>query len=193
VLHYGKPGTGLELTAGMTFTIEPMINAGRREVRLLPTLDGGHQDQSCRRSGTHDLSGHGLRMLTWARASIYPPPRPLERRGKVLDHTADWPYLMAAPSPSKRRIFPICSGSPGCGTSCCRCFAVDEAVEIWFATGRLGRHYSARPGCATRQVRDDLALWLSAATDAASCTEFGHRHHGALRERLRDGNRYREF
>jgi methionyl aminopeptidase len=36
VLHYGKPGTGLELEAGMTFTIEPMINAGRREVRLLP-------------------------------------------------------------------------------------------------------------------------------------------------------------
>src|SRR4030081_2116066 len=36
VLHYGKPGTGIELTAGMTFTIEPMINAGRREVRLLP-------------------------------------------------------------------------------------------------------------------------------------------------------------
>jgi len=36
VLHYGKPGTGFELTAGMTFTIEPMINAGRRDVRLLP-------------------------------------------------------------------------------------------------------------------------------------------------------------
>ena len=36
VLHYGKPDTGLELTAGMTFTIEPMINAGRRDVRLLP-------------------------------------------------------------------------------------------------------------------------------------------------------------
>ena len=36
VLHYGKPGTGLELNAGMTFTIEPMINAGRRDVRLLP-------------------------------------------------------------------------------------------------------------------------------------------------------------
>jgi methionyl aminopeptidase len=35
VLHYGKPGTGLELVAGMTFTIEPMINAGRRDVRLL--------------------------------------------------------------------------------------------------------------------------------------------------------------
>ena len=36
VLHYGEPGTGLTLQPGMTFTIEPMINAGRRHVRLLP-------------------------------------------------------------------------------------------------------------------------------------------------------------
>ena len=36
VLHYGRPGTGLELTPGMTFTIEPMLNAGRPAVRLLP-------------------------------------------------------------------------------------------------------------------------------------------------------------
>jgi methionyl aminopeptidase len=35
VLHYGRPGTGLELQPGMTFTIEPMINAGRKEVKLL--------------------------------------------------------------------------------------------------------------------------------------------------------------
>jgi methionyl aminopeptidase len=36
VLHYGKPDTGMELEAGMTFTIEPMINAGKKNVRLLP-------------------------------------------------------------------------------------------------------------------------------------------------------------
>ena len=36
VLHYGTRGTGLELQAGMTFTIEPMVNVGRRHVRLLP-------------------------------------------------------------------------------------------------------------------------------------------------------------
>lgn len=36
VLHYGEPGTGTELRAGMTFTIEPMVNAGRRHVKLLP-------------------------------------------------------------------------------------------------------------------------------------------------------------
>jgi methionyl aminopeptidase len=35
VLHYGKPGTGLRLEPGMCFTIEPMINAGRRHTRLL--------------------------------------------------------------------------------------------------------------------------------------------------------------
>jgi len=36
VLHYGKAGTGFELQAGMTMTVEPMVNAGKRHVRLLP-------------------------------------------------------------------------------------------------------------------------------------------------------------
>ena len=35
VLHYGRAGTGLKLVTGMTFTIEPMINAGRRDIRQL--------------------------------------------------------------------------------------------------------------------------------------------------------------
>jgi methionyl aminopeptidase len=35
VLHYGRPGTGLRLEAGMTFTIEPMINAGKPDIRQL--------------------------------------------------------------------------------------------------------------------------------------------------------------
>ncbi|MCF6255701.1 MAG: type I methionyl aminopeptidase [Gammaproteobacteria bacterium] len=36
VLHYGDAGTGVILEPGMTFTIEPMINAGKRHVRLMP-------------------------------------------------------------------------------------------------------------------------------------------------------------
>ncbi|RDI41808.1 type I methionyl aminopeptidase [Aquicella lusitana] len=36
VLHYGKPGTGEVLKPGMIFTIEPMVNAGKRDVKLLP-------------------------------------------------------------------------------------------------------------------------------------------------------------
>ncbi len=36
VLHYGTPNTGMALEPGMTFTIEPMLNAGKRHVTLLP-------------------------------------------------------------------------------------------------------------------------------------------------------------
>jgi methionyl aminopeptidase len=37
VLHYGKPGTGIEIVEGMTFTIEPMINLGERHTKLSKT------------------------------------------------------------------------------------------------------------------------------------------------------------
>jgi methionyl aminopeptidase len=46
VLHYGRPGQGLKLKEAMVFTIEPMINEGRPEMRMLPdqwtavTVDG---------------------------------------------------------------------------------------------------------------------------------------------------------
>lgn len=36
ILHYGKPGDGTALEPGMVFTIEPMVNAGKRHVKLLP-------------------------------------------------------------------------------------------------------------------------------------------------------------
>jgi len=67
VLHYGKPGTGMELLAGMTFTIEPMINAGRRDVRLLP--DGWTvvtKDQSLSAQWEHTIlvTDSGFEVLT---------------------------------------------------------------------------------------------------------------------------------
>src|SRR3989338_2961794 len=46
VLHYGKMGTGIRLKPGMTFTIEPMINIGKPDVKILKdgwtatTVDG---------------------------------------------------------------------------------------------------------------------------------------------------------
>lgn len=36
VLHYGRPNTGVRLKEGMIFTIEPMINAGKREIKHMP-------------------------------------------------------------------------------------------------------------------------------------------------------------
>ena len=35
ILHYGNPGEGIELKQGMVFTIEPMINAGKRDIKML--------------------------------------------------------------------------------------------------------------------------------------------------------------
>tara|TARA_B100001093_G_scaffold6595_1_gene6613 strand:+ start:177 stop:977 length:801 start_codon:yes stop_codon:yes gene_type:complete len=35
ILHYGNPGEGIELKEGMVFTIEPMINAGKRDIKML--------------------------------------------------------------------------------------------------------------------------------------------------------------
>jgi methionyl aminopeptidase len=75
VLHYGKPGTGLELTAGMTFTIEPMINAGRRDVRLLP--DGWTvvtKDQSLSAQWEHTIlvTDSGFEVLTLGASSSVP-------------------------------------------------------------------------------------------------------------------------
>ncbi|HJU08259.1 MAG TPA: type I methionyl aminopeptidase [Rhodanobacteraceae bacterium] len=36
VLHYGKPGTGMKIEKGMVFTVEPMINAGKPNAKVLP-------------------------------------------------------------------------------------------------------------------------------------------------------------
>ena len=35
ILHYGRPGAGMKLQAGMMFTVEPMINAGKRDIKQL--------------------------------------------------------------------------------------------------------------------------------------------------------------
>jgi len=48
VVHYGRPGTGEVLEAGMTFTIEPMVNAGKRHVKL-SKKDGWTVETSDRR------------------------------------------------------------------------------------------------------------------------------------------------
>jgi methionyl aminopeptidase len=55
VLHYGRPGTLEELVPGMIFTIEPMINAGRREIEDRCPYDGWTivtATARCRRSGS---------------------------------------------------------------------------------------------------------------------------------------------
>lgn len=80
VLHYGKPGTGLALTAGMTFTIEPMINAGKHHTKVLPDdWTAVTKDHSLSAQWEHTLlvTDKGCEILTW---------RPEETIPKVITH-----------------------------------------------------------------------------------------------------------
>ncbi len=63
VLHYGRPGEGAELREGMFFTIEPMINAGRCEMKIL--ADGWTavtKDRSLSAQFEHSIGGHRRRL-----------------------------------------------------------------------------------------------------------------------------------
>ena len=67
VLHYGKPGTGETLHAGMTFTIEPMINAGRAEIRALAdgwTIVTKDHSLSAQWEHTLAITSNGVEVLT---------------------------------------------------------------------------------------------------------------------------------
>lgn len=67
VLHYGKPGTGMALVPGLTFTIEPMVNAGKRHVKLLPdkwTVVTKDHSLSAQWEHTVLVTEHGHEVLT---------------------------------------------------------------------------------------------------------------------------------
>ena len=78
VLHYGRPGTLEKLVEGMTFTIEPMINAGRKEIKEGPEKDGWTivtQDRSLSAQWEHTVlvTPGGYEVLTLSAGS---PPIP---------------------------------------------------------------------------------------------------------------------
>jgi methionyl aminopeptidase len=67
VLHYGKPGTGYEIKEGMTFTIEPMINAGKAATKLKPdgwTVETKDGRLSAQWEHTIAVTASGFEVLT---------------------------------------------------------------------------------------------------------------------------------
>jgi methionyl aminopeptidase len=98
VLHYGRPGTLEELQPGMIFTIEPMINAGRREIRAMP--DGWTiktKDRSLSAQWEHMIlvTETGFEVLTTS-AGTAPPPAIV---AAMLEQTAAAADAGAAPAP----------------------------------------------------------------------------------------------
>jgi methionyl aminopeptidase len=67
ILHYGRPGQGIRLQAGMTFTVEPMINAGKRDIRALAdgwTIVTADHSLSAQWEHTVLVTGDGFEVLT---------------------------------------------------------------------------------------------------------------------------------
>ena len=76
VLHYGRPGTLDELVPGMMFTIEPMINAGRREIRELGdgwTIVTKDRSLSAQWEHTVLVTDSGYEVMTLSAGSPPPP------------------------------------------------------------------------------------------------------------------------
>ena len=76
VLHYGRPGTLDELVPGMMFTIEPMINAGRREIREMGdgwTIVTKDRSLSAQWEHTVVVTDTGYEVLTVSAGSPPPP------------------------------------------------------------------------------------------------------------------------
>ena len=77
VLHYGRPGTGVRLQSGMTFTIEPMINAGKAAIRELAdgwTIVTKDHSLSAQWEHTVLVTDSGYEILTLSAGTPPPPP-----------------------------------------------------------------------------------------------------------------------
>ena len=76
IMHFGVPGTGVPLKPGMIFTIEPMINAGRREIKDLSdgwTIVTKDRSLSAQWEHTVLVTETGYEVLTLSAGSLPPP------------------------------------------------------------------------------------------------------------------------
>lgn len=77
VLHYGRPGTGVRLREGMIFTIEPMVNAGKRDIKHMPdgwTVVTKDRSLSAQWEHTVLVTATGFEVMT---VSAGTPPAPI--------------------------------------------------------------------------------------------------------------------
>jgi methionyl aminopeptidase len=95
VLHYGRPGTLEELVPGMVFTVEPMINAGKREIRELGdgwTIVTRDRSLSAQWEHTVAVTETGFEVLTVSAGSPEVPA--------FVREAADTPAAATSPAPA---------------------------------------------------------------------------------------------
>ena len=79
ILHYGRPGTGMKIQAGMIFTVEPMINAGKKDIRMLGdgwTVVTADHSLSAQWEHTVLVTEDGFEVLTLSEGSPATPAQP---------------------------------------------------------------------------------------------------------------------
>ncbi len=89
ILHYGKPGTLEPLTAGMIFTVEPMINAGRREIKELAdgwTIVTKDHSLSAQWEHTVLVTESGYEVMTLSAGSPALPAFIQQRNAEAREH-----------------------------------------------------------------------------------------------------------
>jgi methionyl aminopeptidase len=77
ILHFGRPGEGLSLRPGMIFTVEPMVNAGRPEVKVLDdgwTAVTRDRSLSAQFEHTVGVTATGVEIFTLSPAKLHKPP-----------------------------------------------------------------------------------------------------------------------
>ena len=77
ILHYGKKNTGIKLESGMTFTIEPMINSGKYDVKILDdgwTAVTKDKSLSAQFEHTIGITENGYEIFTKSAKDYYKPP-----------------------------------------------------------------------------------------------------------------------
>jgi methionyl aminopeptidase len=77
ILHYGEPGEGIELQPGMLFTIEPMINLGKPDVKFLGdgwTAVTRDRELSAQFEHTVGVTADGCEVFTYSPAGLHKPP-----------------------------------------------------------------------------------------------------------------------
>src|SRR5947208_285643 len=83
ILHYGHPDEGPVLREGMFFTVEPMINAGRYEVKILSdgwTAVTKDRSLSAQFEHTIGVTATGYEIFTISPAALHRPPYPVSAR-----------------------------------------------------------------------------------------------------------------
>ena len=158
ILHYGKPNDGPVLREGMFFTVEPMINAGRYEVKVLSdgwTAVTKDRSLSAQFEHTIGVTATGYEIFTISPAGLHRPPYDLEGRGgkSLIRGTAQRVRAGPAPIARPRRRRPVLRVAAG---GSCRGWRGSRSRLPARARGSIvrsrrdkdnpGRRRSARPG-----------------------------------------------